>query len=65
MSGLKTYIVTTTFKYPAAGYSSDGTIEVAAKNSKDAIKSARKEMSHRGHTRHDGPITYTAAVKAE
>jgi hypothetical protein len=33
-------------------------IEVTARNAKDAISIARREMARNGHTRQDGPLVY-------
>ena len=56
---MKNYAVTVTAKYPAVG-ERPGEIEVTAKDKKDAIKQARREMSDRGHTRQDGPLSFKA-----
>lgn len=52
------YLVTVGSKNPIAG-ERDGTIRVDAKNGKEAISLARREMSDRGYGRFDGPFTYT------
>lgn len=57
----KLYDVTVTAKYPAAG-EGPGHIYVHANNAKAAISKARREMSHRGYDRHDGPSLYRAKV---
>ena len=62
---VKTYAVTVTFKFPIPGERDGAPIEVLARNANEAIKKARQEMSSRGYTRHDGPITYTAKVKKD
>lgn len=55
----KTYEVKARLKFPSCfhtGYD----FTVHAKNKADAIKQARKEASREGHSRHDGPLSYTA-----
>lgn len=55
----KTYQVEARLKFPSCfhnGYD----FTISAKNKADAIKKARKEAFYSGHTRQDGPLTYTA-----
>ncbi len=55
----KTYLVEARLKFPSC-YHSGYDFEIAAKTKADAIKVARKEVLYAGHTRHDGPLKYTA-----
>jgi len=59
---MKNYTVTVSD--PSVKYDRPGVIEVYARNAKDAISLARREMSNRGYDRHDGPFKYTAQVAA-
>lgn len=54
-----TYEVTVSSKVRIAG-EREGTLEVVAKDAKEAVKRARQEMSNRGHTRQDGALIYKA-----
>jgi hypothetical protein len=51
------YRVEVRAKFPACG-EYPGMIEVTARNAKDAISIARREMARNGHTRQDGPLVY-------
>jgi hypothetical protein len=55
------YLVEARLKYPAC-YHTGYDLEVYAKTKADAIRSARKMVLYRGHTRQDGPLTYRAIV---
>ena len=56
---MKTYTVTANLKCP--GYYHRGyEFEIAAKNKAEAIKVARRKVWDAGHTRQDGPLSYTA-----
>ena len=57
------YLVTASLK-SASCYNRGYEFEVVAKNSAEAIKSARKQIVNHGHTRQDGSLTYRA-VKQE
>lgn len=57
---LKEYRVEVRAKFPAYG-EIPGIIEVVARNAKDAISAARREMARNGHTRQDGPLVYAIA----
>ena len=54
---MKFYQVQVTAKFPAYG-EVPGIIEVLARDSKDAIKRARKKVRENGHTSQDGPLSY-------
>ena len=54
---MKIYKVQVTAKFPAYG-ETPGVVEVLARDSKDAIKQARKEVRENGHTSQDGPLSY-------
>ena len=55
----KTYKIEARLKFPSC-YNSGYDFVISAKTKADAIKSARKEAAYSGHTRHDGPLVYTA-----
>lgn len=60
---MKTYTVTASLKYP--GYYNRGyKFEIVAKNKAEAIKWARRKVWDAGHTRQDGPLSYTAQEAA-
>lgn len=55
----KTYKVEAKLKNP--GYYNRGyDMTICAKSKAEAIKQARKQVQDMGHTRQDGPLTYTA-----
>lgn len=55
----KNYQIEAKLKFPSS-YHSGYNFTVSAKTKADAIKTARKEIAYHGHTRQDGPISYTA-----
>lgn len=57
---MKNYIVT--IKTTGYTYNNSCEEEFFAKNAADAIKQARKMMWDNGHTKHDGPVKYSARV---
>ncbi len=57
-SELKYYEVQARLKNPGGNGGYD--IYVTATSKKDAVKQARKRITDCGHTRQDGPISYTA-----
>lgn len=54
---MKVFKVQVTSKFPAYG-EAPGIVEVLARDSKDAIKQARKEVRESGRTSQDGPVSY-------
>lgn len=56
---MKTYLVQARLKYPSC-YNSGYDFEIHAATKADAIRHARRAAYTEGHTRQDGPLTYTA-----
>ena len=57
---MKTYLVKATLKFPSCNHSGYE-FEIYARNKAAAIKSARSQVWNEGHTRQDGPLTFTAS----
>jgi hypothetical protein len=57
MTTIKPYRVEVTAKFPVWG-ERPSIIEVFARNAKDAISRARREVWNSGYTRQDGPMIY-------
>jgi hypothetical protein len=55
----KTYQIEAALKF-ASAYNSGYKFTVCAKTKSDAIKTARKEVRYMGHTRQDGPLSFSA-----
>lgn len=56
---MKTYFVTARLKFPSC-YNAGYDFEWYAATKAQAIKLSRKEALVMGHTKHDGPLVYTA-----
>jgi hypothetical protein len=56
---MKKYEVTARLKFPSC-YHTGYDFEIYAKNKAEAIKSARKQAFNEGHTKQDGPLSYSA-----
>ncbi|HET8729515.1 MAG TPA: hypothetical protein VFM34_00180 [Moraxellaceae bacterium] len=60
----KLYRVTAKLKYPGC-YHTGYEFLIHAGNKADAIKTARRHAAYEGHTRQDGPLSYTAIETEE
>lgn len=60
ITSMRDYLVYVTPKHPVANERVT-TIEVSAKNAREACKKARAEIFNRGYTRQDGVMFYRAA----
>lgn len=60
----KTFEVAARLKF-ASCYHSGYDFTIHARTKADAIKQARKQAAYEGHTKHDGPLSYSATERAE